>query len=322
MGALVRHPDNIRLAMIGMVEGNGHPFSWSAIINGEYDTEVMARCGYPVIPQYLGAAPRGHLGIPGARVTHVWCDNSDDAWRVADATRIDRVVDRPTDVIGEVDAVIIPTDIGAEHVERARPFIEAGVPVFIDKPLTDCPKGLEQFLSWHREGRALCSSSCMRYAREFTELRERLRSVGSLRLIVITMAKSWERYGIHALEAVYPLLPPGRWRRAVNTGNRNANMVHLRHDDGVDVLIPCIHDLYGGFAHLGVWGTESALTATFSDTLHAFRSQLLAFIHYLRTGEPPVPFAETDELMRLLIAGTRSRDEGGRVINLEDNHRE
>jgi predicted dehydrogenase len=319
---LVRDPDNIRLAMLGMVAGNGHPFSWSAIINGEYDADQMARCSYPVIPQYLGAAPRGSLGIPGVRVTHVWCDDSDDAWRVAGAARIGRVVDRPTDVIGHVDAVVIPTDVGDEHVERARPFVEAGLPVFIDKPLTDRPDHLEQFLAWNAEGRAICSSSCMRYAREFTDLRSRLASVGALRLIVITMAKSWERYGIHALEAIYPLLPPGGWRTVVNTGNAEANVVHLRHGDGVDIVIPCIQDLYGGFAHLGIWGTESALTAKFSDTLYAFREQLLAFVHYLRSGQPPVPFSETVELVRLLIAGTRSRDEGGRVIELETLTRE
>jgi predicted dehydrogenase len=305
--------------MIGMVPGNGHPFSWSAIINGEYDAEVMAECGYPVIPQYLAKAPRGSLGIPGVRVTHVWCDDPDDARRVAAAAHIDQAVERPTDVIGHVDAVVIPTDVGAEHVDRARPFIEAGLPVFIDKPLTDNTADLGQFLAWHEQGRAVSSSSCMRYAREFTDLRSRIASVGTLRLIVITMAKSWERYGIHALEAVYPLLPPGGWRTVVNTGTTEANVVHLRHGDGVDVLIPCIHDLYGGFAHLGVWGTESALTATFADTLHAFREQLLAFVHYLRTGRPPVPFSETVELMRLVIAGIRSRDEGGRKIELEAN---
>ncbi len=32
----------LRLAMLGMVEGNGHPYSWSAIINGDYDKEEMA----------------------------------------------------------------------------------------------------------------------------------------------------------------------------------------------------------------------------------------------------------------------------------------
>ena len=30
--------------------------------------------------------------------------------------------------VGKVDAVIIATDIGSEHVRRAKPFIEAGIP--------------------------------------------------------------------------------------------------------------------------------------------------------------------------------------------------
>ena len=46
MMALVSDPNDICLAMLGMVEGNGHPFSWSAIINGDYDADEMARCGY------------------------------------------------------------------------------------------------------------------------------------------------------------------------------------------------------------------------------------------------------------------------------------
>ena len=129
---LVKDPDNIRLAMLGMVDGNGHPFSWSAIVNGRYDRDEMSRCGYPVIPQYLGAQPAGALGIEGAKVTHVWCDSPADGPRVARAAFIPNVVADPRDVIGQVDAVIIPTDKGHEHVERARPFVEAGLPLFID----------------------------------------------------------------------------------------------------------------------------------------------------------------------------------------------
>ena len=70
-------------------------------------------------------------------------------------------------MIGQVDAVIIPTDRGWEHVERARPFIEAGLPLFIDKPLCDREEDLRQFVAWQREGKPLLSTSCMRYAREF-----------------------------------------------------------------------------------------------------------------------------------------------------------
>jgi predicted dehydrogenase len=316
--SLVRDPQRIRLAMLGMVDGNGHPYSWSAIINGHYDAAAMAQCGYPTIPQYLGAASKDALGIPGAEVTHVWCDDPADAARVARAACIANVAARPEDVIGQVDAAIIATDKGFEHVDRARPFIEAGLPVFVDKPLVDRAEDLAQFVRWQRAGRPILSTSCMRYAREFVAIRNRLRELGQLRLATITTAKSWERYGIHALEAVYPLLRPGGWLSVANTGNVEANIVHARHADGIDVVLAAVSDLYGAFGCLGLYGTKTSLTERFQDTFYAFKTQLVAFVEYLRTGTLPFPFEQTIELMKIIIAGIRSREQGGRTVMLEE----
>ena len=114
------HLETIRLAMFGMTEGNGHPYSWSAIFNG-YDPEAMSECPYTAIPEYLGKEPKDTLQIEGARVTHIWCDDPADARHVAKASLIPNVVDRPEDVIGHVDAVVIATDQGHEHIDRCRP---------------------------------------------------------------------------------------------------------------------------------------------------------------------------------------------------------
>lgn len=316
--SLVKHPEAIRLAMLGMVDNNGHPYSWSAIINGDYDLEMMSRCPYPVIPKYLAAAPREAIGIPGAKVTHIWCDDPADARAVAAASRIPNVVDDPIDVIGRVDAVVIPTDKGYEHVRRARPFIEAGLPVFIDKPMVDSEADLLQFVAWHAQGKAILSSSCMRYAREFAEIRSRLSEIGTLRAITVSMCKSWERYGIHALEAVYPFLSPGGWRNVVNTGDERSNVVHIGHESGVDVVVLTIDDLFGAMGCLTVYGTTSSLSARFEGFFHAFKSQLVEFINYLRTGRPPFAFEQTVELMKLVIGGIRSREQGARRIPLSE----
>src|SRR5687767_3156792 len=115
----------LRFAMLGMIDGNGHPWSWSAIING-YDRAKIASCPYPVIPQYLNAQPPEKVRVPGARVTHLWTDRAAEASAVAAAALIPHVVREPRDVIGEVDAVFVATDDGFDHVERARPFVEAG----------------------------------------------------------------------------------------------------------------------------------------------------------------------------------------------------
>ena len=315
--AIVRDPNNIRLGIAGRVADNDHPYSWSAILNG-YERELMRQWAVPVIGQYLDAQPTENFGIAGVRMTHIWADEPEDARRIAAASRIANIVNTPGELIGVVDAVLIPTDEGAEHVARARDFVEAGLPIFIDKPLCDDASDLSVFRAWYEQGRHIMSSSAMRYATEFVQLRSQIETLGELRLITMTMAKNWPRYGIHALEGAYPLLPPGGWISATNTGRDGADIVHLRHACGVDVVVAVIEDLFGGFAHLNLYGTRGRAAAQFGDSFSAFKAQLGAFVQYLRTGERPFPFDETIELIRLLIAGDLSKRCGGRTVLLSE----
>ena len=39
--------------MIGYNEGNGHPYSYSAIFNGYNRKELLKKCPYPIIKKYL-----------------------------------------------------------------------------------------------------------------------------------------------------------------------------------------------------------------------------------------------------------------------------
>ena len=323
---LVGNRDKIRLAMIGCTSGNGHPYSWSAMFNG-YDRELMTReCPFAGIPVYLNKEPAETLTIPGAKVTHICCmgDGGFTAEHVAKCALIPNVVEKPADVIGQVDAVIVATDIGSEHVERCRPFVEAGLPVFVDKPMVDNAADLRVFQEWVAAGKPLMSSSCMRYAKEFAPFRidhaSRLTShashLGALRFVSITTPKSWERYGIHALEAIYPILGPG-FLSVRNTGTTERNVVHLKHQSGVDAVVIANADMYGSFGCLQLCGTAGYVQTAFKDSFFSFKAQLAAFIEYLRTGVRPFPFEETVELMKLVIGGIRSREEGGREVEIE-----
>jgi predicted dehydrogenase len=302
--------------MLGMIEGNGHPYSWSAIING-YDPAAMAQCPYPVIPVYLGKQPLASVRIPGARVTHIWTDDPADAPRVAAASKIEHVVQRPEDVIGHVDAAIIATDDGDRHVRRARPFVEAGLPVFVDKPLATNLDDLNQFVRWHRDGRAILSTSGLRYAPEMRVVAQQQDDLGELRWITSLTCKTWERYGIHALEAVYPLVGPG-FSCVQTVAQTGSDLVHLRHRSGVQLTIAAIHDAAGSFGTVHVYGTKGQLPLRLTDTYTAFREQLVAFIEFVRIGRRPFPFEQTVELMAILIAGIRSREQSGRAIELDE----
>ena len=302
--------------MLGMIPGNGHPYSWSAIING-YDPAAMASCPYPVIPKYLGAQPPGSIGIPGARVTHVWTDAAAEARSVATAALIGDVLERPEDAIGRVDAVLVATDDGLDHVRRARPFIEAGLPVFVDQPLATSLHELRTFVAWNRAGARLLSSSGLRYAPELEALLQDLPSLGELRWVTGVSIKTWERYGIHLLEPLYRIVGPGF--ESIRLESRpGLEIAHLVHRSGVQLSLPVIQDGGGSFGTLLVCGTSGQRTIRFGDTYTNFRRQLVSFITFVRTGFSPYPFAETVELMAILIAGLRSRETGSRRVQLAE----
>lgn len=317
-GTPIIEKETIRIAMLGVTPGNGHPYSWSAMFNG-YDPVAMEECPYAGIPEYLGKEPKETIPIEGAEVTHVCCTGEGEftAEHVAKCSLIPNVVTDPTEVIGKVDAVIIATDIGAEHVERARPFVEAGVPLFVDKPMVDNAEDLAVFNEWMRQGKPILSSSSMRYSKEFTPYRLSTNNLGELRFVTITTAKKWETYGIHALEAMYPIVGPG-FISARNTGSYERNVVHFKHERGIDVVVVASSDMYGSFGVLTLAGTVGHDELQTRDSFFSFKAQLQAFVDYLRTGVRPFPYSETEELMRMVIAGIQSRERGGEEIVLKD----
>lgn len=305
--------------MLGMIPGNGHPYSWSAIVNG-FDPAAMAACPYPIIPRYLGAQPSGTVRIPGAQVTHLWTDNPLDAPGVAAAALIPNIVTRPEDVIGEVEAVLIATDDGFDHVRRARPFVEAGLPVFVDKPLALTIDNLRTFATWEKAGARILSSSGLRYAPEIVPYLggEGRTALGDLRWVSGVSTKTWERYGIHLLEPIARLLGTGFDSVRLESPAAGVEVAHLTHRSGVQVTLPVIADGGATFGTLHLCGTGGQVTLRLTDTYTAFRGQLLEFIAFVRGGRPSYPFTETLELMSVLAAGIRSRNEGSRRVGIAE----
>lgn len=309
-------PRPLRFAMLGMIPGNGHPYSWSAIFNG-FDPVAMTRCPYPVIPKYLGAQPAGTVKIDGARITHLWTDNPAEAPDVAAASLIPNVVAKPEDVIGQVDGVIIATDDGFDHVKRSRAFVEAGLPVFVDKPLATSLEDLKTFIAWEKQGVKVLSSSGLRYAPELDTCLANLPALGDLRWLSGLSCKTWERYGIHLLEPLYRIVGPGLVSVRLETAP-GIEVAHIVHKSGVQLTLPVIYDGGPTFGQMHVCGTAGQTLFKFADTYTGFRRQMVSYVDYVRMGVAPYPFAETVELMVALIAGLRSRAENSRRVELAE----
>ena len=114
---------------------------------------------------------------------------------------------------------------------------------------------------------------------------------------------------------MYPILGPG-FVSVRNTGTKEQTFVHIRHESGCNVNIT--QGVGQAGAGILLIGTEGSRYIQHTDSYYAFKKQLVKFVDWLRTGVEPFPFDETVELMKLVIAGLRSREEGGREVLLSE----
>lgn len=281
--------------MLGISEGNGHPFSFSAIING-YDRAAFEVAGWPVILSYLERQPDTAFGFRNTRVTHAWTQDPDVTAKLCAACRIDHAVDRPEAMLGAVDAVIIGRDDWEQHAALAMPFLERGVPVFVDKPLTLDADELARFRPYLENG-TLMSTSGLRYAAELDELRGKMSAVGTPRLVAATVLNGIEKYGIHMLDAVAGLGFP----KPVSVTRLNARFeaFSLVLADGTAMTLNCLGNV-GKTLHLSVFCDKGHAHVDLHDNFSAFARTLGHFVKMVETRNPPIPPGQIVDTMNLI----------------------
>ncbi len=304
MGNLVKS-----VGIIGLSEGNGHPFSYSAIING-YSDEGFAHSGWPGIHAYVRRRHASEFGFEGWKITHAWTQDPESTRKLCAASLIPNAVADYHDFLEHVDAVIIARDDYSNHCEMAKPFLGAGVPVFIDKPLSVELAELRYFKPYLEQGQ-LMSCSGMRYARELDEPRAGLAAYGRLKLMRGSIVLNWENYGIHMLDAVFGITAAHPVSVQMFSGEHDSALVRL--DDGVTVQIDALGECARSF-RIDIFGTKGAGTFDILDNFSMFRRMLWQFFESIRTGQPGIPAARTLEMMRVLIAGRIARTEKREVF--------
>jgi predicted dehydrogenase len=299
----------IRLGMIGLSEGNGHPYSWSAIVNGDYNDTLMADCGYPVIPAYL-AANRDTLGIDGAQVTHIWTQDRAISEHVAGASHIDHVVDDLEDLIGAVDAVLLARDDPENHAAMAKPFLDAGVPIFIDKPLAFSREDLAYFDEQQAKGKFLMSSSALRYSAGVQGGRVGLADIGPVQLAVAVGKKDLRKYAIHYLEGMFSLLGDPEAKTVRHVGESGKDILLVEFACGATATVHVYQDIAPG-GELNIYGRDGSLQVSHGGTYPAFRNSLVEAIRSFRAGRPRLDFSVTRNVIGTLIAARESLEQGG-----------
>ena len=301
--------DMVRVGIIGFSEGNGHPFSFSAIING-YSEEGLARSGWDVIHHYVRRRDPVEFGFGNVRVTHAWSQDPALTRRLCDACLVPQMVSSPDQFVGAVDAVIIARDDYDTHFGMAMPLLEAGLYVFVDKPLSldlDEIRALKPYL----EKGQLMSCSALRYAFELDEVRVNRNRYGTVKLVHATVLNSWEKYGIHMLEAVDEAL--GIEPVSIVCLEAGHASFAITMSDGSLLQVNALGAVPKTF-QIDIWGTELYSTHQIVDNFSSFRRTLGRFFKMIQTRRPVLAPEATLRALRTLIAGRIAFSEQRKVF--------
>jgi predicted dehydrogenase len=276
----------LRLGVIGLSEGNGHPYSWSAIFNG-YDPAAMRECPFPVIPEYLSRHRFPHDAISGARVTHVWTQCGAISRHVAKAACIAHVASDPRDLIPHIDGLLLARDDAQNHYRYAAPFLEAGIPVYIDKPFALTERAARQLLALERWRGQIFTCSAMRYAHEFQLSDEQRAQLGQLRFVQGIVPKDWNRYAVHAIDPAICLMDSVPELRRIQTWHEGGvTTTNVQWGNGIQGSFTAVGKLSGSAPiALRLVGTRTSIERTFHDAFAAFKGALSAFVTSVRTRQ-------------------------------------
>jgi predicted dehydrogenase len=265
--------------------------------------------------------------IAGGRVVAIWGDASSearalqaqrrlpDAQALAHSHQIETVVADSKDMIGQIDAVLVidDTGLGAAHGRLAQPFIAAGIPTFVDKPMTlDLHEAVALFDLAAQQDVPLMSSSALRYAREVAELQERAMKLGALSSVISVGPGDWYNYGVHAVEMFQTLVGPGaRWVHCFPAAERD--VVIVGYDEGPAVVVETLRDAAYLF-HLVAYGANGWTECEVTDSDGFYTGLMAAVLQMVQTGHAPVSRAQTLEVLAVLHAALRSAATGRRVL--------
>jgi predicted dehydrogenase len=144
-----------RIGIIGTE--NSHALAFSRIIN-------------------LPDPETGAVPYPDVRVTGVYGPDEESARRIMEETGADFIAGDPEEFHGKTDAMCITCRKGSLHYRYALPFVEKGMPVFVDKPFTsDVAEGERLIAAAKKAGAKLCGGSSARLVMDTAMLKNIVR---------------------------------------------------------------------------------------------------------------------------------------------------
>ena len=258
------------------------------------------------------------------RVTMIWGETRAYAEAAAERGQVPEIVRKPEDMIGRIDGAMFDHRHAKYLVPAAMPFVEAGIPCFVDKPFAFSVKEGWNLIQLARKKRVpLTSFSVIPLQAAFqSDFRKQVRAAGQLRSIETSgpcdLKSKWGGvffYGIHQVDAILKGFGPGIESVQVikaGRGNPNAVAVMKYRDGGPIVTMHCISAGKSGFNFRAV-GEKSQVQYSEQRDPNPYLNGIKTFLRMFRTGKEPYTPAQMLEPVAVLTALQQSVKTGKRV---------
>lgn len=231
---------------------------------------------------------------------------------------IPRVFSSLEEMAGVVELAIIHSANWDRHIERARPFIEAGVAVLIDKPLAGTLRDLRQLERWAAEGARITGGSSLRFCVETREwLARPVEERGTSHTALCGCGVDEFNYGIHAYSMLFGLLGAGV-ESVRHLGQHGQRRVQVTYTDGrIGFLAVGPANWIPFYASVV---TETSVHQFTADSNKLYRALLEATLPYLSgtTDTPPLPMPALIEPELAALAARQSWLHGDAEIRIAE----
>ena len=292
----------IKVGIIGL--DTSHAPAFTRILNNPSDPDHVP--GAKVVAAYPGGSPdiassRDRLG----RFTN----------QLRDEFGVEIVADIPT-LCSKVDAVLLESVDGRKHLEQVKLVFEAGLPVFIDKPLAASLEDAREIARLGKQhGVPWWSASSVRY----DSAAQKVKLPAPHGVITWGPAPiepthhldlSW--YGIHPIELLFSLMGTG-CQSVTRIYTAGADVIVGTWKGGRLGTVRTIRDGKRGYGTV-VYGDEEIKIAGLAGA--AYPALMRAVVKFFQTRVPPVPNDETLEIFAFMDAALRSKEDGGAPTKL------
>lgn len=254
------------------------------------------------------------------KVTSWWGQDIETVRRWAGQTGVQHIAETPEEMLGRVDGVLICTWHGKDHAALARPFVEAGLPVFVDKPFTESSQEAKELLTLAEiTGSVLFSSSPWKWSPAVLDLMAQSPGLGDIKTCIASgpYLDSPYFYTTHMVETGQAILGPGAVSvQAQHTSQ--ARVITVTYDDGRMLVV---NALQGAAAtrHVVLYGSKGYLEADIGEAQKeaGMVETLARFLHGAAEGKPPLPYTYPLEATAVMEAAQASINAGGRPVSLD-----